>query len=206
MPTYTLNIDFRKQDLDTLYKAGEKVTLIKQSANGQPVAWVCFYPFENNTITWEEEYAIYASTTMIQGGATIQKMSDEMAQEQMMYAFQNGNFGTPAPSGQLSEGQYGVSNQTPLSQATGLTFGLAQNVQVNGTAYVNRPINADWVPSKHVATFTPYENIKIFMNHNIEDGMVVTDIFSPSLTLTFGGSTTELTANYNATTGSFAQA
>lgn len=206
MPTYTLNIDFPKQDLDTLYKAGEKVTLVKQSANGQPVAWVSFYPFENNTVTWEENYALYASTTQIEGGATIQKMSDEMAQEQMMYSFQSGNFGTPAPSSQLGEGQYGVDNQTPIAQANGLTFGLAQSVQVNGTAYPNKPINADWVPSRHVATFVPYETIKVFMNNNIDDGMVVTEVFSPSLTLTFGGSTTELTANYNASTGGFAQA
>ncbi|WKD50794.1 hypothetical protein [Microbulbifer spongiae] len=206
MPTYTLNIDFCKQDLDTLYKAGEKVTLIKQSSNGQPVAWVAFYPFENNTVIWEQEYALYASTTQIEGGATIHKMSDDMAQEQMMYAFQNGNFGTPHASSQLSEGQYGVANQTPIDQAAGLTFGLAQSVQVNGSAYPNKPINADWVPSKHVATFTPYENIMLFMNNNIQDGMVVTEIFSPSLTLTFGGATTELTANYNAATGRFAQA
>ncbi len=206
MPKYTLNIDFEKGDLDTIYKAGEKVTMIKQTANGTPVAWVSFYPFENNTVVWEEEYALYSSTTEIQSGATIQKMSDEAASEQMMYDFQNGNFGIPSPSDKLSKGMYGATNKTPIDQAIGLTFGLAQSVQVNGTAQPNKPINADWVPSQHVTTFTPYEKILLFLDSEINDGMVVTDIFSNELTLVFGGDISDLTAKYNATTGSFAKA
>jgi hypothetical protein len=206
MPIYTLNIDFDKTALDTIYKAGEKVTMIKQVANGTPVAWVSFYPFENNSVVWEEDYALYASTTEIQSGATIMKMSDEQASEQMMYDFQSGNFGVPVPSGQLSKGMYGVTNMTPIDQAVGLTFGLAQSVQVNGTAYVNKPINADYVPSKHTSTFTPYEVIKLFLGNEINDGMVVSEVFSNALTLTFGGDISELTAKYSAINGSFAQA
>lgn len=206
MPTYTLNIDFEKGDLDTIYKAGEKVTMIKQTANGTPVAWVSFFPFENNTVTWEEEYALYSSTTEIQSGAVIQKMSDEAASEQMMYGFQNGNFGVPESSDKLSKGMYGATNKTPITQAVGLTFGLAQSVQVNGTAQPDKPINADWVPSQHIATFTPYEKIQLFLDSEINDGMVVTEVYSSTLVLTFGGEISVLTAKYNATTGSFAKA
>ena len=42
------------------------------SAIGTPnIAWLSISPLEGNQITWTENYAIYASTTQVQGGASI---------------------------------------------------------------------------------------------------------------------------------------
>ena len=44
-----------------------------------------------------------------------------------------------------------------------LTFGLAQNVVVNGEGFPNHPINAIYVPFGQAATMTPIERIDIYL-------------------------------------------
>jgi len=74
MPTYTLSIPIDPASLKTIYASNEKLTLVKQTDPSQAeVAWVAFAPFENNTVTWSEQYAVSAAQTKWKAGASIEK-------------------------------------------------------------------------------------------------------------------------------------
>jgi len=204
MPNYQLNVVFESDDLQTIKAAGEKVTLLKKTNSGVPLAWVAFLPFQKNTVAWEEDYALYASKVATQSGATIYKLSDVDANPMVCYPFQDyGAFGVPIQDNNIKKGQYKISNN--YQDEAMLTFGLAQGVQVNGTAFPNKPINAAIVPRDHEATFIPLTEIVIFLDSKISSGMVITEVSSTPTTLTFGGDTTEITVKYDAHSGLFIQ-
>lgn len=199
MPSYTLNIDIDSSDLNPIYNAGELITITKQTSSGSAVAWVAFSPFENNTVTWTDSYALYASNTSIQAGAVISQMSNVAATPGSLYPFANGAFGASSPDPTLPPNTYEISNGMP--QFPQLTFGLAQGVQVNGTGFPNNPINAQPVPASQTATFTPYDTISVFLMSQVQTSQVLTTVVSKSIQLTFGGSTTSQTISYDAQTG-----
>lgn len=201
MPTYTLNIEFDAADLPTIYKAKEKVVLIKQTEPGNSLAWITFDPFTNNTVDWTDNYALYASKVSVEEGATIRRLANTTASPRKRYTFNQGAFLPPADAPQLSQGQYEVFND--YGEEPWLTFGLAQDVNVNGTAYVNSPINAAVVPYKHTAKFTPFEKIKVYLGVNMQQSLVITSVASEALTLDFGASSIEQSIKYVASSGRF---
>jgi|JI8StandDraft_2_1071088.scaffolds.fasta_scaffold04649_4 hypothetical protein len=204
MPNYQLNIVFDTDDLQTIKAAEEKVTLMKKTNKGKPLAWVAFLPFQNNTVAWEEDYALYASKVTTQSGATIYKLSDVDASPMVSYPFQDyGAFGIPVQDSSIKKGQYKVVNN--YQDEAFLTFGLAQGVQVNGTAFPNRPINASIVPREHDATFIPLTEVVIFLDSQVTSGMVITEVSSPQTPLIFGGDVTEITVKYDSNSGLFIQ-
>ena len=72
MSNYRLYIDFNKGgDLDLVYRAMEKVILVKHTEGNadSQVAWVTFSPLMRNTVDWETDYAVYASTSEVQNDA-----------------------------------------------------------------------------------------------------------------------------------------
>jgi hypothetical protein len=75
--SYTLHLTVDTDSLKTIKKAGQKIVLAKQvDATAPDVAWLVFDPFQGNTIEWEEQFGIYASTLPeLKDGATISKMS-----------------------------------------------------------------------------------------------------------------------------------
>jgi hypothetical protein len=199
MPNYSLNIDIDPTDLQTIYAANELVTIVKQSAAGPSVAWVAFLPFEATTLTWTDSYALYASNTSVQGGAVINQLSNILAGPGLNYPFLNGDFGTATPDGTLPPNTYETVNQ--MSAFPLLTFGLAQDIQINGMAQPNRPINAQAVPLNQTATFTPFDNITVFLQSQVQSSMMLTTVTSQSIALQFGGSTTSQTISYTAANG-----
>ncbi|MGB0523078.1 MAG: hypothetical protein ACPGJS_08965 [Flammeovirgaceae bacterium] len=205
MPKYQLNIDFESSDLKTIAQAGEQVILMKQTDGGTPVAWVSIDPFNNNTVEWEENYALYASMTEVQNGATIHKLSDTEAKPMVVYPFTSyGAMGTAKADSSLTQGQYAVVNNYEKTDI--LTFGLAQGVQVNGTGYAYKPLNAQPVPKRQGATFIPLTEVVVFLDAKLEDGMVITEVRSRATTLTFGGNITDITVKYDSNSGLFVAA
>jgi len=200
MAQYTLNVGFDNRSLDAIYRAGQQVTLVKQLPHSQPVAWVTFDPLNKNTITWTENYAIYASTTQTQAGAVIDELSDIMAVDANSYPFVNGHFQN-GQSGIVGTGEYGIQNRA--TQFDMLTFGLAQGISVNGVAKPNQPINAQSVLKMQNAVFTPFENVMIYLHAHVESSMIVTDVEGFATTLTFGGSQIVNNVQYDMDAGKF---
>ncbi len=202
MPNYKLNIAFREADLNVIYEAGEKVVIVKHTAGDSDtqVAWVSFAPFINNTITWSTNFALYASTSEIQNGAEITKLSDKAASTQVMYNFMRGTFQCPEPAPMLSLNAYALKNLQENINV--LTFGLAQDVVINGNAQASRPINAILVPKGHSATMTPIEKLDIFLHNEIEGSTVISHINSIVLPITYTEER-EHTVEYNGDIGQF---
>src|SRR5262245_57303979 len=111
MPTYQLTIQFDSQGLATLNEAGQLVTIVKSVSTGTPVAWVAFDPMESNTVTWTEQYSVYASTTQIQDGAQIITQSTQAAVGGNTYTLSGGQFDNGKPG--LPATTYGVLNNDP---------------------------------------------------------------------------------------------
>lgn len=201
MSSYRLNIYFASGDLPSLYKASQKLVIVKHTeGSDSQVVWAAFNPFENNTIDWGTSYSLYASNTEIQGGATINKLSDITAEPQVNYVFSDAVFQNPAADSELSENTYELTNRMDDSKI--LTFGLAQDVVVNNEAFANHPINAIYVPFDQTATMTPVEKVDVYLQSNIITSTVVSTITSTPIMVDFT-TDTEKTIIYDATTGKF---
>ncbi|MEH2237065.1 hypothetical protein [Nostoc sp.] len=179
MVNYQLNIRLATQDVRTINGAGQKVAIVKSVGNtsGTPVIWVGFAPFENNQVSWQNQYGVYASSTQVQSGATIFKTSAvNPASANTFYPFVNGTFNSPNPPGG-GDNTYGISNN--YSQQ--FTFGMAQSVTANGNTFDANPLNAVPVLSKQNAVFTPIEIVKVFLFGNFDNGVIISNITSNAL-------------------------
>ncbi|MDR1649170.1 MAG: hypothetical protein LBR71_02825 [Synergistaceae bacterium] len=205
MSNYRLNIRFTGDDLDTIYACRQRVIIVKHTAEQQhKVAWVSFNPFEINTVDWETRFSLYASTSEVQGGAKISKLSTHDGQTQLNTIFDRGYFSATEPDDSINSSSYKVTNRN--SDEKMLTFGLAQSVSVNGTAYMDNPVNAILVPRGQSAVMTPIERIDVFLEANIDSSTVLTRIDSRSLALTYGEGAKEFSLSYDSVNGVFFQA
>jgi hypothetical protein len=208
MPTYQLSIGFTDAGLDTLQAAKQQVTMVKSvnssagSSGSNPVIWVSFKPMNANTVTWDEEYSVYASTTNIVNGAQIITNSSIAASSGNAYTFlPAGHFG--ASNSNLSDTEYGVINNSSfaVNGIPMITSGLYQTAVVNGTPK-SSPLNATPVPFGDTATFTPIEKVQVFVSSYQNNGLVIAEVTSQALTVDF---TTQPTQSiiYDAATNQF---
>lgn len=202
MSKYMLNIHFSETALKVLAKAHQKCVLVKKTAGDKDtsVSWVAFKPWAKNTITWQEDFAVYASDSEIQGGANIAKLSDKMAASGVLYKLADGAIQAMGPGSDLPDNAYSIRNCE--DECEGITVGLAQSVSVNGRAYANNPINAVYVPLGQNVIMQPLESVSIYMENDVRDGMVITKLKSDALTITYDEET-EHTISYNPQTGQF---
>ncbi|MCX8129071.1 MAG: hypothetical protein N3I35_03105 [Clostridia bacterium] len=210
---YNLNINFKKEDLAALYEAGENITIFKQvKTNGigsKNVAWVSFKPFMSNTVTWEENYALYCSNKVeLDDGTVINKMSHENdVVDQKCYPFEKAIFQKrtePPPEKPLTGGQFMVLNKD--SAYNSLTFGMAQDVIVNNTNYKVNTLNAAVIPYNQYGIFTPLEKISVVMLANTQNDMVISQVGSKTLDITYSGSDIEKNIVYDQKKGMFVYA
>ncbi|MCD7726157.1 MAG: hypothetical protein LUI12_11525 [Clostridiales bacterium] len=203
MPNYELNINITETDLQTIYAADEKIIIVKhtEGSAGKDVAWISFRPFMHNTIQWTTEFAIYASNTEVQGGATINKLSDRKASTKIIYDFNEGYFAGAEPCSELAANTYAVKNS--MKGYPALTFGLAQDVSVNGRAFANNPINAISIPFGQSASMTPIEKVDVYLRNDINDGTVISHIMSVALPVEYSESEVSHSIAYDGTVGKF---
>lgn len=197
MQDYRLDIKFNEEDLKNIYKADQKIILVKHTKEqtNSNVAWVCFKPFVNNTINWSMNFALYASNTELQHGATIHKLSDVPATTKVMYNFEQGVFQNPQPVPRIGAHTFALQNK--MDGYNGLTFGLAQDVQVNGVGIEKNPINAVFVPLGQSVSITPVEKIDIYLKNGLEDSTVITKAAAVPLTVVYQENEKEHTIAYD---------
>ena len=77
MPDYRLQLLIDPSVLPIIRAAGQRITLAKpvNSDSSPNVVWLSIDPFQSTEVQWSEEYGIYASTTAVQQGASITKLS-----------------------------------------------------------------------------------------------------------------------------------
>ena len=202
---YTLNMHFSQEDLVRFLATGSNIVVAKPSSSGGTpnVAWVVFRPLESNTMTWVEEYGIYASTASLVNGALLTQMSrsEFPALDGRTYQFSpNGSFGPASGSGQL--GSFYALNS--YSGAPGyLTFGLFQDATVNNQRVAGNAISAAPVLFGSTAQMTPYTTVYLWVQSQVQSNSVVTLVTSPQTAVTFGGGVTSASLNYEPRTGQF---
>lgn len=208
MPTFTLNTTFDQNSLTLLHATGSNVVVAKPNAGGSPnVAWVVYRPFVNNSMVWEEQYGIYASTSALTNGAHLTQMSATpfpATSGQIYPLLPAGFFGPPQPGG--SPNSFTALNQYDNQAPNGpgfLTMGLFQNATVNGSDLTGNAVSAAGVPYLNSAQMTPFTNVYIWTQANVVGNSVVTTVTSVLTKVTFGGPVSEIDLAYDPSSGGF---
>ena len=210
MPTFTLKTSFTDQDLQRFLASGSNVVLAKPSAGGAPnVAWVVYRPLIDNTVTWDEQYGIYASNVdLTTSGAVLTQMSqtDFPAVPAMVYALNPAGYFGPPTNGGGSAGSYYAQNGYDNLPKGYLTMGLCQNATVNGQTVNGNAVSAAPVIYQSTAEMTPYTTVYLWIQSQVRSNSVVTVVTSPQTVVTFGGSVTTVSLRYDANSGQFVKA
>jgi hypothetical protein len=208
MPTYTLRTAFTQQDLERFYATGTNIVVAKPNGGGAPnVAWIVFRPLIDNSMTWTDEYGIYASNTDLIAGAVLSQMSKTgyPAEPAKMYelapagAFVGPGSNTPA-------GSYTALNSYDNLPKGYLTFGLYQRAEVNGSRVDANAVSAAPVLYGSTAQITPFTTVYLWTQSSVVGNSVITTVTSEQTIVTFGGSVTQVSLRYDATTGKFVPA
>jgi hypothetical protein len=198
---YQIEVNIDQQGLQSIYGANQFVTLVKSIGSTpsatMPVAWLAFQPLESNTVTWVENYSLYATTTVLQSGASIVMTSqtEGPAQVGWNYTFQNGAL-TGVAGG--AQGSFNLSNQMQGN----FNFGLAQQATVNNVTTF-APLNAVPVLYNEQASFTPQEEISIFLSAYSNNGSVISSIAGNALAITLSSAQPSATLGFNDSNNTF---
>lgn len=197
---YQLNINIDSDGLNNIYSSGQSVVLVKSVVAGtgssSDVVWVSFQPFQQNTVTWTETYGIYASSTSIQSGATINRLSSvEDVSTGLIYTFASGSF-TSGQGG--SSSVYTAEN----AQQNGLNFGLSQSATINGVQ-VDSPLNIVPVNNNQTVTFEPLERVAIFLYSTSNNGVVISSVAGNALNVTLSSSNPSANIGFNDANNTF---
>lgn len=200
---YQLNINIDNIGLNTIYNAGLAVTLVKSVVSNPlaqgnlPIAWLEFQPFQSNIVTWVENYYAYATTQVLQSGASVTMTSQTSTpiQTGWTYNFQHGQFAA-TPGG--SAGVYTVENGGTATY----NFGLAQQAIVNNVPTF-APLNAQPIPFNMEATFTPQETVSIFLSAYVNNGVVISQVASNALSVTLTSQSPVANIGFNDSLNSF---
>ncbi|MEL6561493.1 MAG: hypothetical protein AAFQ94_25110 [Bacteroidota bacterium] len=152
---YKLSLSINATDLEKLRERNLNIVLGKSISNEIPrIAWSSFNPFEHNDIRWKDEIGIYAAlNTSLEVGSVVNVVSDlKKAEPGKTYIFEEtGVFKmTDQPVEPYS---YEIDNQMPANQNPALTFGLMQDVTIQGINKELSVINALAVPANQHVRF-----------------------------------------------------
>ena len=168
-----LNFNLTSENVKTIKGVNQSITIVKstvQASQEQPVAWIAFPPMESISVTWTEDYFIYASDTAIDAGATIKESSitDDPVETTQLYTFDGGTF-KAGPGGESAA--FDAFN----SGAQTYTLGLAQVAKINNKP-VAAPISASSVLSNENVSFQPRVKISVFLSATTDNGVVLSKI------------------------------
>lgn len=206
MTQFNLKTAFTQEQLGIFYATGTNVIVGKSSDGRQPsVAWQVFRPMQANTLSWKEEYGIYASTSDIKNGTILRQLSSTPIGSQLggQYTLQSyGNI--TGPSGGGSQNAFLISNQ--YGDRPYMTTGLYQNAAVNGGHETGNAISANRIPMQSNLMMTPSTTLFIWLQSQVVSNSVVTNVTSPMTELKFGGNVTDISITYDSNTGRFVPA
>jgi hypothetical protein len=196
---YMLNIQIHQDDLDNLLAAGDNIVIGKQ-IGALDVAWFVFPPLLYNTVSWVEDYQVYASATAIQEGAVIAQMASMTAVLGKNYTL--GSTGSFTVQDGAPEGSYGVINQND-APGSSLTFGLAQSAMANDAEITYSPASATSVRFMGEAVIYPSPSASIWVQAGIQSGTAITSPSSRRTPVTFQRGASEMSLVYDGSSGTF---
>jgi hypothetical protein len=216
MTDYSLTLQISSTDLPTLQAAGQQIVLVRKLANaGQNVAWAAIPLAQNRLVSWNDSYAIYASTTPNAIGNVILSTAQTSATLQCSYSLSMTGFQGPIPDPTLPAAAVRITNTVPAGTAPSMLMGLAQAFALDGgSAGTAQPLNAQTVPAQQIAQFSAAQQLWIYLASGVSGGMILPpplsgtnatarQVFSTALLLSFSAATPAQTAMYSSTLGRF---
>jgi hypothetical protein len=176
---FSLNIQIDSTGLDRINSHTQVVTIVKafNPPSNQAVVWLTFSPLQTNSVTWSDNYLVYASTTQTMLWEIIQLGSTQAAEGGNNYTFDGSSFQNSSSG--LSPNEYKVTNND--KQSTELTLGLAQAASINGNVQNPNPVNATAVPYNESTPFTPLDEVQIFVGSGMNVGLIIpSSLINPS--------------------------
>ncbi|WP_261575076.1 hypothetical protein [Frankia gtarii] len=202
---FILDTKFTQEDLNIFYATGTNIVMGKPNAGGAPnVAWIVYRALIDNSVQWNEDYGVYASTVdLTSSGALLTQMSKSEfpAVDGKIYPLGPAGFFGPPSSGGKSGSFYAQNNYA--NDKGYLTFGIFQSATVNNSAITGNAVSAAPVMRNSTAEITPYTTIYLWTQSQVKGNSVITTVTSPQTVVTFGGSVSEVSLAYDRTTGKF---
>ncbi|MCM2438567.1 hypothetical protein HGO34_02395 [Agrobacterium vitis] len=208
---YSLSLTFDTDVLANIKAAGQTVAIAKTVGTGTPnVIWLTVDPFQSNTIEWEEDYWIYASTVDVSNGASINKLTEvtpgpaldggyyDLNENSIFGPFRKNNSVFP-----VATGAYTAINNMSHEQYPSLTFGLSQTALVNQTLHERKPISAQTLFATQPVRMTPSTAVHVWLQSEHESQTFITDINGTPSLVGFGEGVTDIALKYDPVQGLF---
>ena len=206
---FTLSLNIDSKDLEVINGAKQKIALAKPVNNSSVVViWVAFDAFESNTIQWQEDYWLYASTASVSvPGTVITKLSEVQpgpAVGGSVYPFSNNaTFGAPVKSVDVPKDTFSATNNMSYAKYPCLTYGLSQSAQINQEIQHRRPISASSVLATQSIQITPFTIVYVWLEGHFQSSTIITDVTGTKSEAKFGGDINEIAMTYDGKSGVF---
>lgn len=204
MSQYKLTLHIDNDDLKVMNEGKQKIVIRKSSSDDKNpnVAWLAFKPMATNTITWETNYGLYASTTQLKSGAKVERMSQlptrakptDFPSAGKCYKLNDAAIFEDAYVS-LEKGTYGFINDFDSEKY--LTCGLLLAANVNGKVMLE-PQSAVLVSMGQTMKSKPLEILEVFIASDIDSGSVLTEITGQKYTAVYQGKIDSITCEYDA--------
>lgn len=214
MVNFKLNIKIPQKDLTTLIKAGESIVLVKgEPGKTSVIVWAVIRPAQNSSVSWSDEYYIYASNSDYEIGNTIIASATSSARVMSKYVYSEGSFSNPVTDNNLNPGQFMITNKVPVSTSGSIIFGLAETCKVNNELQNSpSPTRATIVPAMQYTILNASEKVTIFLSSQVSPGQVIpaprtesadTRATSFAIIIDFSEENADQVINYDSSRGSF---
>ena len=210
MKKFNLKISFTYEQLDSIYKTNSNVFIAKQGfKNHEPnVVWQSFQPFEFNSISWEEEYGIYAAFPQNASGTILEKLSKVPVgvTENNLYTLEKSGVISGPKEGNLND-CFALTNH--YQKHPFMAVGLYQGATVNGVKILENVVSFQYLLKASTAFMYPSNIIFIWIQSEVKNNSTLvgieTKVISPKTQLNFKNENATINLAYHSTLGKFYQ-
>lgn len=188
MRTFKLSLSFDREGLRALTAGGFQVTLSRE-IRGLPAiaAWQVFPPRRTtHTITWQDQYGVFASTAEVRAGAVLNHLAVTgfpVLGGHLYPLLSNDAFGPPRAVGPAAD-LYGAIHEDDGRPR--LTFGLFQNAEIDQVSVQGNAIAALSLQRGGVLVLTPPPVFRVSLQKNLAANTVLGDPGNVQTLLDFG--------------------
>ena len=205
MATYSLTMSLDQTALNTLTNAGENILISKTTtgASATTVVWLSIPGSDSITVTWEEDYYFYESTTTLNSGAKIQaaNITSQPILTGQYYIFAANSSITQTGAAGPTTSFNIMNSYTPINN--NLVFGLSQSANISTVSKVTAPLCANVIPYNQTGNFTPLETVNIWTGATFNNGSVIAAIGGSALTVVLTTAVPSASIKYNDSTNAF---
>ncbi|HIJ84245.1 MAG: hypothetical protein HW380_2682 [Magnetococcales bacterium] len=206
MQNFTLNINFTSSDIQLFYQTGTNLIIakaIKGDANTPSAVWQVIRPMEANSVTWTEQYGIYASKNQIDAGTAVTKMASTGIPAVPGRIYDLTPAGTLAIQSQGNDANaFTVVNDYQTATQM-MTIGLYQAANVNGIDVTGNVTSAAAVIYKFKAVITPINTVYMWLQSSTKGNSTLKGVFSPMTVVPFSDVVTIISMQYDPQTALF---